>query len=125
MGLPDREEAMKLLREHTQNENLVKHMLAVEGCVRAYARRFGEDENLWGITGLLHDFDYEKHPTPEEHPMFGVRIMEEALEQRHAVGDLVWRRWNEASAAGACASEPHLRTAKFPGRLVVPASVCE
>jgi putative nucleotidyltransferase with HDIG domain len=77
MGLPDREEAMALLREHTQNENLVKHMLAVEGCMRAHARRLGEDEDLWGITGLLHDFDYENHPTPEEHPMFGVRIMEE------------------------------------------------
>lgn len=77
MVVPDRAEAMALLREHTENENLVKHMLAVEACMRACARRFGEDEDLWGITGLLHDFDYEKHPTPEEHPMVGVRIMEE------------------------------------------------
>ncbi len=77
MGLPGRDEAMALLREHTQNENLVKHMLAVEACMRAYAVKLSEDADLWGITGLLHDFDYEKHPTAEEHPMFGVRILEE------------------------------------------------
>ena len=52
-------------------------MLAVEACMRAYARKFGEDENLWGITGLLHDFDYEKYPTPAEHPFVGNKILEE------------------------------------------------
>lgn len=77
MPCPSREEALDLLRAHTDNENLIKHMLAVEAALRAYAREYGEDEHLWGITGLLHDFDYEKHPTPEEHPMFGVRILEE------------------------------------------------
>jgi len=76
MALPNRQEAMALLQTHTENENLIKHMWAVEAAMRAYARKFGEDEDLWGITGLLHDFDYEKHPTPEEHPMFGVRILE-------------------------------------------------
>jgi putative nucleotidyltransferase with HDIG domain len=77
MSLPSRDEAFQLLCDHTRNPNLIKHMLAVEAAMRAYARRFGQNEDLWGITGLLHDFDYEKHPTPEEHPMFGVRILEE------------------------------------------------
>lgn len=71
----DREEALALLREYTKNENLVKHGLAVEAAMRAYARRFGEDEEKWGITGLLHDFDYEMFP--DEHPLRGAAILEE------------------------------------------------
>jgi putative nucleotidyltransferase with HDIG domain len=73
----DRSEAWSLLCEYTQSESLRKHMLAVEACMRAYARKFGEDENKWGITGLLHDFDYEKYPTPAEHPFVGNKILEE------------------------------------------------
>jgi putative nucleotidyltransferase with HDIG domain len=73
----DRNRAWSLLCEYTQSESLRKHMLAVEACMRAYARKFGEDENRWGITGLLHDFDYEKYPTPAEHPFVGNKILEE------------------------------------------------
>ena len=72
-----RDRAWSLLCEYTQSESLRKHMLAVEACMRAYARKFGEDENKWGITGLLHDFDYEKYPTPAEHPFVGNKILEE------------------------------------------------
>jgi putative nucleotidyltransferase with HDIG domain len=72
-----RDQAWSLLCEYTQSESLRKHMLAVEACMRAYARKFGEDENKWGITGLLHDFDYEKYPTPAEHPFVGNKILEE------------------------------------------------
>ena len=72
----NREESWELMCEWTESDSLRKHMLAVEAAMRAYARRFGEDEEKWGITGLLHDMDYEKHPTPDEHPMVGVEELE-------------------------------------------------
>ena len=75
MRIPDREEAMALLTEHTKNEALIKHALAVEAAMRHYARLLGEDEALWGVVGLIHDFDYEKHPTLEEHPFKGAEIL--------------------------------------------------
>jgi len=77
VALPSRQEAWLLLMEHTGGENLRKHALAVEAAMRAYAVRQGGDPEVWGITGLLHDFDYEKHPTPEEHPAFGVSLLRE------------------------------------------------
>ncbi len=73
----NRESAWSLLCEYTQSESLRKHMMAVEACMKAYARKHGEDENKWGITGLLHDFDYEKYPTPQEHPFVGNKVLEE------------------------------------------------
>lgn len=63
------------MTEHTESDNLRKHMLAVEAAMRFYARKFGEDEDKWGVVGLLHDFDYEKHPTAAEHPYVGVDIL--------------------------------------------------
>ena len=72
----DRQYAWRLLCEWTESDSLRKHMLAVEAAMRAYARHFGEDEEKWAVTGLLHDMDYEKHPTPEEHPLVGVAELE-------------------------------------------------
>ena len=69
--------AWGLLTEYTQSESLRKHALAVEACMRAYARKTGADEELWGLVGLLHDFDYEKYPTAAEHPYKGNEILKE------------------------------------------------
>jgi putative nucleotidyltransferase with HDIG domain len=73
----ERSTAWGLLTEYTQSESLRKHALAVEACMRAYARKTGADEALWGLVGLLHDFDYEKFPTAEEHPFKGSEILKE------------------------------------------------
>lgn len=73
----DRNAAFELLREYTHSESLIKHALAVEACMRAYARHFGEDQERWGIVGLLHDFDYERYPTPDQHPFKGSEILAE------------------------------------------------
>jgi putative nucleotidyltransferase with HDIG domain len=70
-----RPEAIDLLHEFTKSESLRKHALAVEACVVAYARKFGQDENTWSVTALLHDFDYEIHPDAPDHPMKGEQIL--------------------------------------------------
>ncbi len=80
--MPSREEAWKLLCEYTQSESLRKHMLAVEACVCAYAKKHNADQDLWGMTALLHDFDYERWPNSEhaadrEHPSEGTKILRE------------------------------------------------
>ena len=80
MTIPSRPDTLALMHEYTASESLRKHMLAVEGAMRAYARKFGEDEDRWGITGLIHDFDYERfpnnaHSATDEHPAEGVRIL--------------------------------------------------
>src|SRR5215467_2797797 len=76
MGMT-RADAFALVTEYTKNDSLVKHMLAVEAAMRAYARRLGEDEEQWGIVGLLHDFDYERWPDPPDHPLKGSEILRE------------------------------------------------
>ena len=73
----DRASAWCLLTEFTQSESLRKHALAVEACTRAYARKLDEDEELWGVVALLHDFDYEKYPSLEDHPYKGNEILKE------------------------------------------------
>jgi putative nucleotidyltransferase with HDIG domain len=72
-----REEALSIVREHVKNESLVRHMLAVETAMRHYAKMYGEDQETWGLAGLLHDFDWEIHPTLEQHPQAGAPILRE------------------------------------------------
>jgi len=71
----DRTKGWEILCEHTKTEPLRKHALAVEAAMRAYARKYGGDEEQWAIVGLLHDFDFEMHPNPEEHPVKGAEIL--------------------------------------------------
>src|SRR5689334_21207249 len=71
----DRNQAWEILCEFTKSDSLRRHALAVEACVTAYARKFGEDENKWSVTALLHDFDYEMHPNAPDHPMKGEPIL--------------------------------------------------
>jgi putative nucleotidyltransferase with HDIG domain len=71
----ERKEALNIVNDYVKNESLVRHMLAVEAAMRFYAEKFGEDQETWGITGLLHDFDWEIHPTLEEHPLAGAPIL--------------------------------------------------
>jgi len=78
----NRDQALSLMQEYTASPSLRQHMLAVEGAMRAYARQRGEDEETWGLAGLLHDFDYERYPNEahtatEEHPSWGVRLLRE------------------------------------------------
>ena len=91
--MPTRNDAWALLCEYTQNESLRKHALAVEACVRAYARKSGAEEELWGLTALLHDFDYERwpndaHSPTEEHPAGGSAIR------------LCWQSMKDCESAG-------------------------
>jgi len=77
-----RDEALALMQEYTESDALRKHMYAVEAAIRAYARKYDEDEEEWGVVGLLHDFDYERYPNDarsptEEHPSFGVGVLRE------------------------------------------------
>ncbi len=73
----NREEALSIVKKYVKNPNLVKHMLAVEAAMRFYAKKFNEDEEKWAVAGLLHDFDWEIHPTMEEHPSAGEPLLRE------------------------------------------------
>ena len=74
---PTRDQAWDTLTRYTKSEALLRHALAVEASTRFYARQFGEDEELWGVSALLHDFDYEMHPTLDKHPQDGAPILRE------------------------------------------------
>ena len=76
--LPSREQALALVHEWIANPNLRKHCYAVEAAMRAYAKHYGEDPERWGLTGLIHDFDWERHPSAEQHPMQGVEVLRAA-----------------------------------------------
>ena len=75
MNVMDREHTLRFLSQHVKTEVLMKHLFAVEAAMRGYARKYGEEEEQWGIAGLLHDFDWEICPTPEDHPNFGAQIL--------------------------------------------------
>jgi putative nucleotidyltransferase with HDIG domain len=92
-----RDDALALLHEYTQSEALRRHALAVEASMRAYARKFGGDEETWGIVGLLHDFDYERFPSQEQHPYEGAKILRE-------------RGWPEEIVEGVLAHAPYTNT---------------
>jgi len=90
-----RQEALDLLRDYTKSESLIKHALSVEAAMRHYAARFGEDVELWGLTGLLHDFDYERWPNPPEHTREGARILRERSVDEELVGAILAHAdWN-------------------------------
>ena len=94
-----RDEALALVREFVKNEGLVRHMLSVEAAMRFYAEKFGEDIEAWGLLGLLHDFDWEIHPTLEQHPQAGFSDPSSArCERRHHPGYSQSRRSHRCSA---------------------------
>ncbi len=85
----NRDEALSIVREHVKNEGLVRHMLSVEAAMRFYAEKYGEDTEAWGLIGLLHDFDWEIHPTLEEHPQAGAPILRERGVPEDIVQDIL------------------------------------
>ena len=84
-----RDEALNLVHEFVKNEGLVRHMLSVEAAMRFYAEKYGEDVELWGVLGLLHDFDWEIHPTLEEHPQAGSAILRERGVSEDIIQDIL------------------------------------
>src|SRR5215831_5914574 len=91
----NRDEALALLKEYTQSDSLIKHALAVEAAMLGYAPRFGGDLTLWSITGLLHDFDYERWPNPPDHTREGARLLREKGLDEEIVGAILSHaEWN-------------------------------
>lgn len=91
----NRDEALALLHEYVKNDALVKHMLAVEAAMAFYANHFGEDENLWRIVGILHDFDYERFPNPPDHTREGAKILRDKGVDETVIGAIMSHaEWN-------------------------------
>jgi putative nucleotidyltransferase with HDIG domain len=102
MTFMNRPEALVLVREFVKNENLVKHMLSVEAAMRFYAEKTGQDVEAWGLLGLIHDFDWEIHPTLEQHPMDGAPI----LRQRGVPEDIIQDILSHAERTGVPRDTP-------------------
>lgn len=95
-SLMTRDEALTLLKEYTQSESLIKHALAVEAAMRAYAPRLGGDTETWGLIGLIHDFDYERWPNPPDHTREGARILRERGVDEEMIGAILSHAtWNQ------------------------------
>ena len=92
----NRDEALALLKEHTKSESLLKHALSVEAAMRHYAAHFGENAELWGIAGLIHDFDYERWPNPPDHTREGAHILRERGVDEEIIGAILSHaEWNQ------------------------------
>jgi putative nucleotidyltransferase with HDIG domain len=103
---PSRDEALAVLKEHTQGDSLLKHAYAVEAAMRFYAARAGEDAERWGVAGLLHDFDYERYPSLDDHPFKGAEI----LRARGYDADLIDTILSHADHAGVPRTTPVRKT---------------
>jgi len=106
VSFPTRDEAFSILTEYTHGESLLKHALAVEGAMRFYAARFGEDVEAWGVAGLLHDFDYERFPSLDDHPFKGAEI----LRARGCDEELIQTILSHANHTGVPRTTPMRRT---------------
>ena len=104
-----RDRAWETLTQYTKSESLLRHALAVEASTRSYARRFGEDEELWGVVALLHDFDYEIHPTLDKHPQDGAPILREEGYPEEVIEAILSHAEHLGAGAGHAAEEDALR----------------
>jgi putative nucleotidyltransferase with HDIG domain len=106
--------ALTIVREYVKNENLIKHMFCVEAAMRFYAEKFGEDVETWGLLGLLHDFDWEVHPTLAEHPSAGAPILRERGVDEDIIQDILSHGMEPACLAIRCAAKRSTPATRSP-----------